>query len=55
MNGKCIFLAPELCERGNEFFDIKQINNTLAIVDNLVIGGKTQNVTKIMTYKQDWI
>ena len=55
MNGKCIFQAPELCERGNEFYDIKQINNIIAIADSVVVGGKTQNVTKIMTYKRDWL
>ena len=51
LNGKCIFLAPQLCMNyGNQFYNIKQINNVLAVSDQVVIGGKIQNVTKIMAY-----
>ena len=55
LNGKCILNAPELCNRGNQFYEITQINNIVALSEEVIIGGKVQNVAKIMTYKQDWI
>ena len=52
LDDKCIFLAPQLCNNGrdNEFLNITQTNNVLAVTENVVVGGKIQNVKKIMVY-----
>ena len=55
LNGKCIFLVPQLGENGNEFLNIKQIDNVLAVSEEVLVGGKFQKVAKIMAYNEGWI
>lgn len=52
--GKCIFNIPNL-DGGNKFLALKEINNTLAISEEVIIAGKRQKVTKVMLYNQSWI
>ena len=54
-NGKCIFLAPQLCiNYGNEFYNIKQMDSVLAVSNSVIIGGQVQSVQKILTYEEEW-
>lgn len=53
---KCIFQEDALCgDMGNKFYDLEQVRNNLLIAGSVMIGGQNRRVTKIMTFKMDWL
>lgn len=55
---KTIFLDEEgdLCEdRDNEFLELKQVTNILAISSSATLGGKQVQVTKVMVFRPRWL
>ena len=53
---KCIFKNDRMCgNSGNKFFDIEQVRDRLLIAGNIIIGGQNRRVTKIMTFKLEWL
>ena len=49
---KCIFHDDQLCgDYQNEFYDIASVQNRLLITSNILVGGQTKKVKKIMTFK----
>ena len=55
--GKVFFPSDELCrkDKGNEFYELKQVSKMFAVTNSIVIGGERKRVMKIMTFKMIWI
>ena len=53
---KCIFKNNRMCgNSGKKFFDLEQVRDSLSIAGNIMIGGQNRRVTKIMTFKLEWL
>ncbi|XP_052817500.1 uncharacterized protein LOC128243656 [Mya arenaria] len=53
---KCIFQNDALCgNMANKFYDLEAVRNNLLVAGSVVIGGRTRQVTKIMTFKMSWL
>ena len=56
LDGKVFFHSDELCKNsGNNFYEINRVKHIFALRENVVIGGKSSTVLKIMTYKRHWM
>ena len=53
---KCIFHNEAMCVKyDNEFYEIEAVSDRLLVAGNVVVGGRTKRVSKIMTFKVDTI
>jgi hypothetical protein len=51
--GKCLFVAPELCNGfNNQFYEISQVTNVLGVAKGVMIAGSNKKVKEIMTCKK---
>ena len=56
LEDKCIFNNDALCgNSSNMFYEISDVNQLLAVTENIIIGGKVRAVKTIMTYKPIWM
>ena len=54
IENKCIFESEAIASE-NEFFELKQVSNIIAVSESVVINGKVTEVNKIMVYKKAWL
>ena len=56
LQDKCIFQSDVLCgNMANKFYSIESVRNNLLVAGNIMIGGRSQRVSKIMTYTNAWL
>ncbi|KAF6040918.1 hypothetical protein EB796_000759 [Bugula neritina] len=56
LEGKCIAkVDPGSISGGNAFYEISAVQNSLAVVQSIVINGQRRRVTKFMAYTHNWI
>jgi len=46
---------PGSISRSNAFYEISAVQNSIAVVQSIVINGQRRRVTKFMAYTEDWI
>ena len=54
LDDQCIFHSEKI-DSDNEFFEIKQVENTFGVSDSVLIGGQRTRVAKVMVYKMSWM
>ncbi|CAF3041978.1 unnamed protein product [Rotaria socialis] len=56
LEDKVFFESTELCPTtNNQFYEIGQIKNLLVVAPSIIIGGRSRQVKKIMTYEPIWL
>ncbi|XP_078343546.1 uncharacterized protein LOC144629200 isoform X1 [Oculina patagonica] len=53
--GKVFFHSEDLGDFANQFFELSAVSSMLAVTDNIVIGGETKRVAKIMFFERSWM
>ena len=49
------FFQRENIDLQNEFYELDQVQTSLAAVSNILIGGVNRKVRRIMIYKRNWM
>ena len=49
------FFQRENIDSQNEFYELDQVQTSLAAVSNILIGGVNRKVRRIMIYKRNWM
>ena len=53
--GKVFFHSEDCGGRSNQFFELNAVTHMLAVADNVLIGGESKRVAKIMFYQRSWM
>ena len=53
--GKVFFHSEDCGGRSNQFFELSAVTHLLAVSDNVLIGGESKRVAKIMFYQRRWM
>ena len=53
--GKVFFPSEDCGGRTNQFFELSAVTHMLAVSDNVLIGGESKRVAKIMFYQRRWM
>ena len=53
--GKVFFPSEDCGGAMNQFFELSKATHMLAVSDNVLIGGESKRVAKIMFYKRRWM
>ena len=53
--GKVFFLSEDCGGRNNQFFELNAVSHMLAVSDNILIGGETKRVAKVMFFQRSWL
>ena len=54
LDDKCFFQSENI-DSSNEFYELGQVQTSLAAVSNILIGGVNRKVRRIMIYKRNWM
>ena len=54
LDDKCFFQSENI-DSSNEFYELSQVQTSLAAVSNILIGGVNRKVRRIMIYKRSWM
>ncbi len=52
---KVFFHSEDCGGSNNQFFELNAVSHMLAVEDNIVIGGETKRVAKIMFFQRSWM
>lgn len=56
LEGKCIFQNIQACGNySNRFYKVHEIQNRFVVANSIIINGQRKKVSKIMTYKPQWL
>ena len=53
--GKVFFHSEDCGGLTNQFYELSAVSNMLAVADNIVIGGESKRVAKIMFFQRSWL
>ena len=53
--GKVFFPSEDCGGSANQFFELSAVTNMLAVSSNVLIGGESKRVAKIMFFKRSWM
>ena len=53
--GKVFFPSEDCGGSTNQFFELSAVTNMLAVSSNVLIGGESKRVAKIMFFKRSWM
>jgi len=53
--GKVFFHREDCGGRSNQFFELSAVTHMLAVSDNVLIGGESKRIAKIMFYQRSWM
>lgn len=53
---KCIFQDDEMCGNAmNKFYELNAVSNRFLVTDNIIIGGESRHVRKILCFRDLWL
>lgn len=54
--GKCLFMDDEMCgDSLNKFYELNAVSKRLLVTEEIVIGGQTRKVLKILCFRKIWL
>ena len=53
--GKVFFPSEDCGGRNNQFLELNAVSHTLAVADNILIGGERKRVAKVMFFQRSWM
>ena len=53
--GKVFFPSEDCGGSTNQFFELSAVSHMLAVSDNILIGGESKRVAKVMLFKMSWM
>lgn len=55
LSGKVFFPSEDCGGSTNQFFELNSVSQTLAVADNILIGGERKRVAKVMFFQRSWM
>ncbi|XP_033731923.1 uncharacterized protein LOC117321573 [Pecten maximus] len=54
--GKCLFMDDDMCGNSmNKFYELNAVSNRLLVTEEIIIGGQTRKVLKILCFRKIWL
>ena len=53
--GKVFFPSEDCGGHTNQFFELSAVSHMLAVSDNILIGGESKRVAKVMFFQRSWM
>ena len=53
--GKVFFPSEDCGGHTNQFFELSAVSHMLAVSDNILIGGESKRVAKVMLFEMSWM